>query len=225
MAAKFEILFLYSQVDPHCFLVTLGRTGNIGLVDKRVSSQKTVTDYKVFENKTSPKMVDVSPVQTEYFVSPSSKGFCGIFDRRMAKNKLMTPISSLIGHSRAISSAFFSPQTGNNVVTVSYDNRIRLFNVQNMAEKEKKPFLSLNHNNQTGRWLTTFKAEWHPKNDNVFFVGSMNRPRQIDVYTTDGDHFNLKGEDLASVCSIIKCHPTQNIIVGGNSSGRVHVFM
>ena len=70
-----------------------------------------------------------------------------------------------------------------------------------------------------------FKAEWHPMSDEMFFVGSMNRPRQIDVYTVSGKHYNLKGEDLGSVCSIVKCHPTQDIVVGGNSSGRVHVFM
>jgi hypothetical protein len=54
----------------------------------------------------------------------------------------------------------------------------------------------------------------------------MSQPRQMDVFTDTGDHhFNLKGDDLASICSIVKCHPTRDIVVGGNSSGRVHVFM
>ena len=73
--------------------------------------------------------------------------------------------------------------------------------------------------------ISAFKAEFHPRIEQVFFCGSMNRPRQIDCFTTEGDQFNLKGDDLASVCSIVKCHPTQDIVVGGNSSGRVHVFM
>ena len=55
----------------------------------------------------------------------------------------------------------------------------------------------------------------------------MAQPRQIDVYSDQGDNFVMgdSGEYLASVCSIVKCHPTQDIVVGGNSSGRVHVFM
>ena len=73
--------------------------------------------------------------------------------------------------------------------------------------------------------ISAFKAEFHPRIEQVFFCGSMNRPRQIDCFTTEGDQFNLKGDDLASVCSIVKCHPTQDIVVGGNASGRVHVFM
>ena len=85
---------------------------------------------------------------------------------------------------------------------------------------------SLSHNNQTGRWLTTFKAEWHPLQDDLFFVGSMSQPRQIDAYTAAGEKLPaLLAEELGSVCSIVKCHPTQNVVVGGNSSGRVHVLV
>jgi len=215
----------HSQIDQHCFLITLGKSGTIGLVDTRVSNNSTTSNYKIFE-KASPKTVSVHPVQTEYFLSPNNKGACGIFDRRMNKSsKVMTPVASLIGHTKAISSAFFSSQTGNKAVTVAYDNKIRIFDTENLNQNTMKPYKSITHNNQTGRWLTTFKAEFHPRIEQVFFCGSMNRPRQIDCFTTEGDQFNLKGDDLASVCSIVKCHPTQDIVVGGNSSGRVHVFM
>lgn len=112
------------------------------------------------------------------------------------------------------------------MVTVSYDNKIRLFDTSDLKAQILKPYKNVAHNNQTGRWLTTFKAEWHPSRDDIFTVGSMNQPRQMDVFNDQGQQLAaLKGEDLASVCSIVKLHPTQNIVVGGNSSGRVHVFM
>ena len=154
-----HVIFLHfsyhSQIDQHCFLITLGKSGIVGLVDTRVSNNSTTSSYKVFE-KASPKTVSVHPVQTEYFLSPNNKGTCGIFDRRMNKStKVMTPVSSLIGHTKAISSAFFSSQTGHKVVTVAYDNKIRIFDTENMNKKETKPYLSINHNNQTGRWLTS----------------------------------------------------------------------
>ena len=91
------------------------------------------------------------------------------------------------------------------------------------VENSQDFFFHLNHT-----FLSfNFQAEWHPTRDDIFFVGSMAQPRQIDVYSDQGDHFVLGdgGEYLASVCSIVKCHPTQDIVVGGNSSGRVHVFM
>jgi hypothetical protein len=35
----------------------------------------------------------------------------------------------------------------------------------------------------------------------------------------------LMAENLSSVCSICVFHPSRQIVFGGNSSGRVHVFM
>ena len=72
---------------------------------------------------------------------------------------------------------------------------------------------------------TEFQAIWHPKREDIILVGSMNRPRQIDILSDKGVPYpSLKGEDLGSICSLIAYHPTQEIVVGGNSSGRVHYF-
>ena len=214
----------HSQISKDCFLVSMGKTGLVGLIDTRVSNTSAASSFKVYE-KASPKVVSVHPVETDLFIAPSTKGHCGIFDMRKggSESKLMKPIKDLIGHTKAISSAMYSPVTGDRVVTVSYDNKLRIFDCTQSASI-LKPDKIISHNNQTGRWLTTFKAEWHPRRDDLFFIGSMQQPRQMDIYNINGEHYALKGEDLASVCSIVKCHPTLNIVVGGNSSGRVHVF-
>lgn len=82
------------------------------------------------------------------------------------------------------------------------------------------------HNNNTGRWLTRFRAIWDPKQEHCFLVGSMLQPRQIQVFQDTGTllHSFCSGDYLTSVCSINVVHPSQNILVGGNSSGRLHVF-
>jgi len=217
----------HAQIDKDCFLVTLGRTGLVGLIDKRISHLKPATNFKLYD-KVSPKVVSLHPIKRNLFLAPSNKGDCAIYDMRNAtKNGVMKPLTQLIGHTKAISSAFFSPKTGSRVVSVAYDNKLRIYDTSDdkFNANHIKPYKSITHNNQTGRWLTTFKAEWHPGRDDIFFVGSMTQPRQIDAYSDKGDHFVFNGEHLASVCSIVKCHPTQDIIVGGNSSGRVHVFM
>jgi hypothetical protein len=59
----------------------------------------------------------------------------------------------------------------------------------------------------------------------MFVVGSMSQPRKIDIFNAEtGDNFDLRGDQLASICSIVKAHPTKNVVVGGNASGRVFVF-
>jgi hypothetical protein len=50
-------------------------------------------------------------------------------------------------------------------------------------------------------------------------------PRQMDVFSVAGDHYPIRGDDLTSVCSVVKPHPSQNVVIGGNSSGRVFAFM
>lgn len=216
----------HSQIDAHTFLVTKGKTGMVGVVDTRKGAGATVQDLAVLE-RISPKCVDLHPLQRDIFLVANNRSGCFLFDIRSArKSKLMEPVCELAGHGKSISSALFSPLTGNKVITVAYDDRLRLFNTTKLAglltSQETK------HNNQTGRWLTPFKACWHPRKDDLVLTGSMSWPREIEVWhavTALTRIHHLKGEDLASICSIISVHPTREVVVGGNSSGRVHLFM
>ena len=130
------------------------------MIDRRVGLKPT-SNFKIYD-KCSPKVVSVHPIQTNLFLAPSNKGGCGIYDIRKpaSKNSLMKPLTQLTGHSKAISSAFFSNKTGSRVVTVAYDNKIRLYDTSddNLKSGMLKPYKSITHNNQTGRWLTTFKV-------------------------------------------------------------------
>lgn len=84
----------------------------------------------------------------------------------------------------------------------------------------------IRHDNQTGRWLTTFQAQWHPSTrEDLFVVGSMNRPRRIEVFDGSSGALirGIEGEAMTSVSSRCCFHPSQDklIVCGGNSSGRV----
>ena len=77
-----------------------------------------------------------------------------------------------------------------------------------------------------------FQAEWHPRLDDIFFIGSYQCgyqsrgwSRRINVFTDKGRNFFMTSKYLKSVCSIVKCHPSQDIVVGADSYGEVHVFM
>ena len=77
-----------------------------------------------------------------------------------------------------------------------------------------------------------FQAEWHPRLDDIFFIGSYQsgsgkyyQSRRINVFTDQGRNFQMSSKYLKSVCSIVKCHPSQDIVVGADSYGEVHVFM
>jgi WD40 repeat protein len=141
--------------------------------------------------------------------------------RNNAKTKTPKPVATQqVGLS--ISSAYFSP-SGNSLVSTSNANRLDLFNNAHLEKGKMKATYSINHNNQTGRWLSTFMATWHPQLD-IFVVGSMNRPRSVEAYDAQGKQLvEVRGEALGSVMSRCCFHPSTDkiIMVGGNSSGRV----
>ncbi|NXF45176.1 WDR76 protein, partial [Oceanites oceanicus] len=178
--------------------------GDIAVVDRRTPGTSSELSADIGFKRT--RTVHVHPVNKQYFIAAGSVDVC-IYDVRYLKSNGNKPVSSLKGHTKSVASAYFSPVTGNRVVTVCADDKLR-------------------HNNNTGRWLTRFRAVWDPKQEDCFVVGSMARPRQIEVFQDTGkllhSFYNL--DFLGSVCSINVVHPSKNILVGGNSSGRLHVF-
>jgi hypothetical protein len=92
------------------------------------------------------------------------------------------------------------------------------------------PTNRLPHDNQTGRWLSTLMATFHPQLD-IFCVGSMQKPRAVEIFDptapVGGTRLRaITGDSMTAVASRCCFHPRTDrlIMVGGNSSGRVTVF-
>ena len=62
-------------------------------------------------------------------------------------------------HGKGVTSSYFSP-SGAAAVSTSFDDTVRVFDVRGRREVRR-----VDHNNQTGRWLTPFRACFDPKAD------------------------------------------------------------
>ncbi|NXW62619.1 WDR76 protein, partial [Eurystomus gularis] len=196
--------------------------GDVSVVDRRTPGTSLELSADIGFSRT--RTVHVHPVKKQYFVAAGSMDVC-IYDVRYLKSEGNKPVSSLKGHTKSVASAYFSPVTGHRVVTVCADDRLRVYDTTSLSSAAAV-LSTVSHNNNTGRWLTRFRAIWDPKRDDCFVVGSMARPRQIEVFRDTGKllHSFCNPDCLGSVCSINVLHPSKNILVGGNSSGRLHVF-
>lgn len=196
--------------------------GHLSLVDRRTPG----TSYEKFFNSSLEKIrtVHVHPLSRQYFVTAGLRDV-HVYDARFLKSRGSQPLISLTEHSKSIASAYFSPVTGNRVVTTCADCKLRVFDSSSISSQ--LPLLStIRHNTVTGRWLTRFQAVWDPKQEDCFIVGSMDHPRRVEVFHESGKNVHsLWGECLVSVCSLSAVHPTRYILAGGNSSGKLHVFM
>ncbi|KAM6980561.1 WD repeat-containing protein 76 [Aplochiton taeniatus] len=195
--------------------------GDVAIVDRRTPGNTYESLYTL--DYKAVRCVNVHPVQKHYFVVAETK-VVSIYDTRFLKRTSSQAVSQLHGHTLSINSAYFSPVTGNRVLTCCYDNNIRIYDTAAMTTTA--PLLtSIRHNMQTGRWLSKLTAVWDPKQEDCFLVGSMGKPRCAQVFHESGQlQHTFRDMDLSTVVSVTAFHPSRNAMLGGNSSGRLHIF-
>ncbi|XP_028415093.1 WD repeat-containing protein 76-like isoform X2 [Dendronephthya gigantea] len=201
------------------FLLGFGN-GEVGVLDTRESS-----DCKKHWCHMRPiKCLHCSPDNGYLFCTSSSDATVVLWDLRKIKGK-KSKVDEYDGHRRSINSAYFSPVDGKYILTTSWDDSIKILEVTpstNLEEKQK-----FKHYNNTGRWLSTFKATWDPQNGRGFLVGSMLDPRRIQFYHAEQKTTPLLekfSENFTTISSTNVFHPTKNIIASGNSSGKVFLW-
>ncbi len=96
-----------------------------------------------------------------------------------------------------------------------------------IASTHFQPSKVYNHNCQTGRWLTILRAQWSLNMDYIphFTVGNMKR--SLDVVASTGDKIvSLWTDVVTAVPAVTASHPSRvDCVVGGNTSGRVQLWM
>ena len=99
------------------------------------------------------------------------------------------PLQTLKEHKKSINCAYVSPD-GQFLVSVSQDDTIRTYANLFSSATTKSSCCSTNHNNHTGRWLTTFRPSFDLKHGSAYAMGSMGQPRRVEVFvpscTTQG---------------------------------------
>ncbi|NXH15698.1 WDR76 protein, partial [Bucco capensis] len=193
--------------------------GDITIADRRTPGTSPELSADIGFKRT--RTVHVHPVNKQYFIAAGSVDV-EVYDLRYLKAKGNKAVSSLKGHTKSVASAYFSAGTGSRVVTVCADDKLSLCPNSNIPMSY--PHLSQHGDPPLSR--SKQHAIWDPKQENCFVVGSMARPRRIEVFQDTGNllHSFYNPDCLGSVCSINVVHPTRNILVGANSSGRLHVF-
>ncbi|XP_074467734.1 WD repeat-containing protein 76 [Sebastes fasciatus] len=213
----------FDFLSDDCLTLVVGNWfGEVAIVDRRTPGNSHESLHSM-DPKTL-RCVSVHPLQKQYFAVAENK-VVNIYDSRCLKTTKSEAVSHLHGHCLSISSAYFSPRTGNRVLATCMDNHIRIYDTSEMTTQS--PLLtSIKHDMFTGRWLTKLSAVWDPKQEDCFAVGSMSRPRRVEVFHEGGrpQHTFTDDENLNTVLSVTAFHPTRNVLLGGNASGRLHVF-
>ncbi len=195
--------------------------GNVGRLDLRTGEPASV--FNLHEKKT--QCVSTNWQYDNFFCTSSLDNTVCIWDARMiGEQNSLEPVKKFTQR-RSVTSAYFHKYDGSKLVTTCYDDYLRLYdNV--LSETCTQPHTMIRHNNQTGKWITTFKANWDNKHaDNSFFViGDMEKSTSIFDGKTGSFLGRLDSEYLTAQPAVNAVHPRANLIAGGTARGKVCIW-
>ena len=215
--------------------------GTATRIDARVSpneKQQTSAHGPLVLHEKKINTIQYHPTNSNVLVTASLDRTVRIWDVRKLKKKGTNNQSSFITeyvHPLSVNSASFSPSSSGQVLaTVCQNNSIYLFHAEHdsgSAGAKDKAALVIPHDNQTGRWISKFKAVWDPKSttekDARFVIGSKHSPRCVEIFsaTSKRPMYRLMNDDWFQSIHSINCfHPYHDYILSGNSSGRMALW-
>uniref|UniRef100_A0A0D9UWL2 DNA damage-binding protein 2 n=1 Tax=Leersia perrieri TaxID=77586 RepID=A0A0D9UWL2_9ORYZ len=196
--------------------------GFLYLLDRRL---KTKIGHPILIHKKGSKVTSLhcNPAQPEVLLSSGNDRYARIWDTR--KLEPNSPFASL-AHGRVVNSGYFSPRTGNKILTTCQDNRIRVWDY--IFGDLESPSREIVHSHDFSRHLTPFKAEWDPKDysETVAVIGryiseNYNGIALHPIDFIDTSTGKLLAEvidpDITTISPVNKLHPRDDILASGSS--------
>ncbi|KAI3861051.1 hypothetical protein MKX03_016022 [Papaver bracteatum] len=187
--------------------------GMINVWDERAgksSSSCTLHDQRI-------NTIDFHPENTNCLATSSSDGTACIWDLRNI-NANRPESLKMVEHKKTVHSAYFSP-SGNCLATTSANDKVGLVRGTNFMD-----ISMVQHNNQVGRWIPSFRAIWG-WDDSYLFIGSMKRG--VDVISTGYRKMvTLESSYISAIPCRFSAHPYKvGMLAGATAGGQVYTWV
>ncbi|PVV03478.1 hypothetical protein BB560_002039 [Smittium megazygosporum] len=247
MITCMDLHFLGKASSPLVWFTTT--VGLAGFVDIREGSNR-YHHHQFHENRIG--CISVNPVQDNIICTTSVDRTIRLWDIRNmitsvssnsdikpdpdSKTNALDPSTSnetddspieldILNEGGSVTSSYFSPDASK-LVSTSFNNIVSVWSYDKNTNKvTDKQFTR--HNNRTGRWLSMFRAKWHPNLDfpQCFVVGNMDQSidifsgRSMQLITNISDRKRIK-----TVPAVAVFHPELPVIASGNASGKISIW-
>ncbi|KAF7020709.1 hypothetical protein CFC21_033772 [Triticum aestivum] len=196
--------------------------GFLYLLDRR-SKERIGQPVLIHKKGSKVTGLHCNPAQPEVLLSSGNDHFARIWDTRKLDPK--SALASL-AHGRVVNSGYFSPRSGNKIMTTCQDNRIRVWDY--IFGNLESPSREIVHSHDFNRHLTPFKAEWDPKDysETVAVIGryiseNYNGVALHPIDFIDTSTGKLLAEvmdpDITTISPVNKLHPQDDILATGSS--------
>ncbi|KAJ3698376.1 hypothetical protein LUZ61_002081 [Rhynchospora tenuis] len=210
-SSDFSIFSLCQSPHDHNSLF-LGYGGKVKSFDERTG--KIIDVWEMHDQRVNT--IDFHPGNSNMIATSSSDGFVRLWDLRCIDKDQPKSIKEA-AHNRAVHSAYFSP-TGNSIVSTSFDDTVRIWSYPQFENLS-----TIRHNNQTGRWLSSFRAIWG-WNDSYIFIGNMQRA--VDVISTEDSVVTtpLQSEYMTNIPCRFATHPYEEGRLACAGGGKLYLW-
>ncbi|PWA64940.1 DROUGHT SENSITIVE 1 [Artemisia annua] len=178
-------------------------------------SRKSILSWDIHESIINT--IDFNPENINIMATSSSDKTACIWDlRKLSKSK--PEFVKLIVSKSPVYAAYFSP-SGSFLATTSADDRIGVLSGTNYDEE-----FMINHNNQTGNYIPSFKGIWG-WDDSYIFVG--NKKKGVDVISayTKTLVTTLKSPHMSAIPCRFDAHPfIPGMLAGATGKGQVYIW-
>ncbi|KAK9268968.1 hypothetical protein L1049_000735 [Liquidambar formosana] len=187
--------------------------GGLNIWDERAG--KSSTSWMLHESRINS--IDFNSENPNIMATSSSDGTACIWDLRSIDTDKPKTLK-MVSHKRAVHSAYFSP-SGSCLATTSFDNTVGILGGVNFEDVSM-----IEHNNQTGRWISSFRGIWGWDDSHVF-IGNMKRG--VDVLSTvrRTTIMTLQSEHISAIPCRFDAHPYKvGMLAGATSGGQVYMW-
>ncbi|KAH7283731.1 hypothetical protein KP509_34G021200 [Ceratopteris richardii] len=211
------------DVNPERNIVLAGdNAGVLHQVDIRTNNR---IGKPLLIHKKGSKVVGIhcNPADPNLFISSGNDHMARIWDLRYLD--MQSQLAEL-PHPRVVNSAYFSPISGNKILTTCQDNRLRVYDCifSDLAE----PSREIVHSHDFNRYLTCFRAEWDPKDttENLAVIGRYISDdfdgialHPIDFIDTSTGQLvaEVVDRNITTITPVNKLHPRLDVLASGSS--------
>lgn len=203
------------EATPDSASVWLGdNSGTVEAVDLRAPQGKPAQEVPICSRKINT--LSLEPLEGRVLAVAGGDGSLTLWDIRKLDAK--AEAVAAVKHSKTCLSAYFAPDGSQRVLSTSRDDTLRVWR----GREGLSEAVSVAHNNNTGRYITPFRAIWEPSSAS-FICGNMKR--LVNVYDSEGNESGQLSSDLmTAIPSRFACHSQLPLMAAATASGRIHVF-
>eukprot|EP00891_Asterochloris_glomerata_P004616 jgi/Astpho2/4616/Aster-00190 len=198
--------------------------GFVHLCDTR--SPRLIGQHQLHKKGNKITSVHVNPADCNLLLTASNDWEVKLCDLRMLHSISNAAAGPKMKHPRLVNAAYFSPSTGRKIATTATDNRIRVWD--SIYSLDRAPDREVVHSHDWNRYITPFRAEWDPKDEqerlmvigryiSEDFGGVALHPVDLIDVGSGRAAAQLTDPNVATICTVNKCHPRLDIIITGSS--------